>query len=492
MDLSKSKYCAYMNCPKECWLSIYKPELAQMGNTWIDNGHLVGEKAKELFGKSVDVSAVKENGAQDRTAMKDKTEKLINDGKTETICEAAFSSDGCYCAVDILHREGGGYAIYEVKSSSDAKQKYYQDIAFQKYVLEKWGINVTGTYLVHLNTDYVLDGELDLKGLFTIKDVSSDIIPFGQDIESNVAKAKAVIEQDTEPEVKLNKNCSGCDFWEYCSKDLPKPSVFDLHSFRDKWQFYDKGIITYGDVKSSGHKLSDRQRLQIEHTLNELPPEIKMKELQDFLNGLSYPLSFLDFETMQVLIPDIQGTRPYQKIPFQYSLHIVNKDGGKEIHVSFLANPDGDPRRELAESLIKNVPEKGSILAYSSSVEIGIVNKLAEEFPDLAEPLKKISVRIKDLEDVFNQYKNYYFCRAMGKFSTIKVVSHALYPEDEDMDYNNLEGVHNGTQAMSSFPQMKYMKKSEQSKLRRQLLKYCALDTRAMVKLWRKLVEVSK
>ena len=184
--LSKSKYCGLWQCPKLAWLRQYKPEEAvinAMVQARFDAGNVVGDLAMGLFGDFVEVTTY--NGDKlDLTAMIEKTESEMQKG-TENIAEASFSYNGLYCAVDILKKENGGWAIYEVKSSTKRKKKdgtyaddkevYVADIAYQKYVLEHCGVNVTGTYLVCLNGDYVFDGTLDLKKLFYISDVSGEI-----------------------------------------------------------------------------------------------------------------------------------------------------------------------------------------------------------------------------------------------------------------------------------------------------------------------------
>ena len=183
--LSKSKYCGLWQCPKIAWLKKYKPEewvlddgtLARM-----DAGNEVGDLAMGLFGDFVEVTAYTD-GKLDLQKMMDETEAEMAKG-TPIICEASFSYNGLYCAVDILKKDGDGWAIYEVKSSTkhqnpdgswtDDKEVYIADISYQKYVLEHCGVNVTGTYLVCLNGDYVFDGNLALNKLFFISDVASE------------------------------------------------------------------------------------------------------------------------------------------------------------------------------------------------------------------------------------------------------------------------------------------------------------------------------
>lgn len=495
MGLSKTRYCKYLKCPKALWLSVNKSELNAKNTAPMRNGISVGELAKGYLGSFEDATVLKDDGEQDRPAMIQRTQELLAKG-TATICEAAFSYNGCYCAVDLLHEEADGYAMYEVKSAGELNPKYLPDVAYQKYVLEHCGIKVVGTYLVHLNKGYVFDGTLDLKKLFTAEDVWDAIKPYEADLEPTIAKAEAILASDAEPEIALDIKCEGCDYYKYCACSVPYPSVLDLSLCGERWDLFHQGIVTYQDLKRSGKKIKEgRQRLQVEHELAELPAEVKKEELRQFLSTLTFPLYFLDFETYQVVVPDIVGTHPYQALPFQYSLHVVKSENAEAEAYAFLAEPKGDPRRALAQSLVSHIPKDVCVLAYHASVERGIVDKLAEHFQDdpaLSEALKNISANILDLETPFKPNKNFYYCRRMGKYSSIKKVAPALYPDDPSMDYGNLEGVHDGMQAMNAFPQMKYMTAGEQEEMRRQLLDYCGLDTYAMVKIWRRLVEASR
>jgi hypothetical protein len=208
--------------------------------------------------------------------------------------------------------------------------------------------------------------------------------------------------------------------------------------------------------------------------------------LHEFLNTLSYPIYHLDFETMQLVVPPYDGTRPYQQIPFQYSLHIEHADGTLE-HREFLGNSVDDPRRALAEQLCRDIPADACVTAYNKKFECGRLSELADTFPDLSAHLLSISNHIIDLLSPFQ--KGYCYYPAMGGGFSIKAVLPALFPSDPDLDYHNLEDVHNGTEASAAFEKMGDMAPEERERYRANLLKYCGLDTLAMVKVWEKLRE---
>ena len=495
--LSKSKYCAFVQCPKNLWLKTYKPELAAPNSSLdarMESGNEIGDLAMQLFGDFVEVTAKKPDDRMDLSEMISRTNDLILQGQP-VICEASFSYNGNYCAVDILKRENNGYAIYEVKSSTHASHIYAVDIAYQKYVLENCGINVTGTYLVCINSNYVFDGTLKLDSFFKIIDMSSEVEDEYQYVESNVNAANDIMDDPIEPLYGLSESCNTpypCAFWEHCASHLPTPSVFDLYrfGFKNEIEYYKKGIVSYDDLEHDVVMRNHIRSLQIKHELYDLGTYTDKKGIKKFLDTLTFPLYFLDFETIQPIIPEFVGTRPYAQIPFQYSLHYLESPKGELKHKEFLAVSGEDPRRAIAEQLCADIPKNVCVLAYNKGFECGRIKELAAYFPDLADHLMNIEGNIKDLIDPFRA--GYYYNRAMGGSFSIKSVLPAIYPNDPALDYHNLEGVHHGGEAMELFPKIKDMPPEEQSVARHNLLKYCELDTYAMVKVWEELVRVTK
>ncbi|MGN0807238.1 MAG: DUF2779 domain-containing protein [Candidatus Coproplasma sp.] len=494
MYFSKSKYCSLWQCPKMCWLKKYKPEEYRIDpdvEARFEAGNQVGELAKGLFGEYYDVTTKKADGSLDLTAMIEKTQRAIADS-VKNICEAAFSFGGLYCAVDILHKENGGYAIYEVKSSTDLKPIYCADMAYQKYVLEKCGVCVTGTFLVNINSEYIRLGEIDIQHFFKITDVSSLVNEEEKVVGQKLEYAEKLLANPNEPAIDIDKCCTDpykCGFWDYCTRHIPTPSVFDLYKlpFKEKIASYKKGIVSFDDLVANGVALTGIKKMQVDYALNDKGTYIDKAKIKEFLNGLSYPLYFLDFESMQFVIPQFDNSKPNQQIPFQYSLHYIERENGEIKHKEFLAQSGVDPRRELAERLCKDIPDNVCVLAYYKSYECQRIEELAKLFPDLSEHLLKIRYNIKDLLVPFQN--GYYYNRAMGASFSIKSVLPAIYPE---LNYHNLDGVHNGSEAMEIFPKIKDMPSEEAQKAREQLLKYCGLDTFAMVKLWQELVRVAK
>lgn len=497
MNFSKSKYCSLWQCPKQCWLKKYKPDEIVIDPSLqarFTAGNEVGDLAMGLFGKFTEVTTYDKNGKLDLTAMIKKTKQLLAI-RENVICEASFSFNGLYCAVDILRRVKDGYAIYEVKSSTENNYIYSVDVAFQKYVLEKCGLKITGTYLVNIDSSYVRQGGLDIQKLFKITDISQTVAEEEKVVGTNLEYAEKLLANAEEPDIDIDMHCTTpyeCGYWSYCTRHLPNPSVFDLYrlSFANKIAAYKKGVVSFEEVKESGLKVSEIQKRQVEFALEDKPAHIDKDSVKEFLSTLTYPLYFLDFETMQPVIPPFDNSRPYAQIPFQYSLHYIESEGGELKHKEFLGVSGEDPRRAIAESLCRDIPDSVCVLAYNKAFECTRIDELAHLFPDLAEHLTKIKLNIKDLLVPFQ--KGYYYNKAMGGSFSIKSVLPALFPDDPALDYHNLEGVHNGSEAMDIFPKIKDMPKEEAETARRNLLKYCELDTLAMVKVWQELLRVVK
>ena len=490
IGLSKSKYCKGIQCPKILWMDMNMPEKGEdvLFESVMATGNMVGDLARHYFGK-YDLVEFDFN----KNIMADKTKQLMESG-SENIAEAAFYIDGLYCAVDILHKNGDGYDIVEVKSSTHVTDIYIEDMAFQYYVLSKCGIDVKRIFLMHLDNSYVRHGELELEKLFALEEFTDEVKEKLQEVENNIKSIREYVSTDVEPERDIDLYCEipyECAYYGYCSRHLPEQSVFDIRRLNasKKYEYYHQGIISFEDIVREQPKLSDKQMKQVETAYYDRQDEIEPGAIKDFLDTLSYPLYHLDFETFQQAVPEYDGLSPYSQIPFQYSLHIEQEDGTLE-HREFLAKEGTDPRRAIAESLCRDFPTDVCVLAYNMSFERGVLQRLADFFPDLSDHLLAIRDNIHDLMIPFQQQQ--YYSKAMQGSYSIKYVLPALCPGDTELDYHALEGVHNGSEASATFADMPNHSPEEIQTMRNNLLKYCCLDTLAMVKVLEKLREVVK
>lgn len=485
INLSKSKYTKGLQCPKILWMDCNKPEekVDNLPQSVLTNGTKVGDLARGYFG---DYSLVE--FTHDVSKMCDDTKEYLSQG-AENIAEASFIYDGLYCAVDILHKTANGYDIVEVKSSTHVSDIYVEDMAFQYYVLTNAGVNVTGVYIMYINNQYVFHKPLDLQGLFVLDDYTDICKVKFKEVQNNISSIRSYVSASEEPTEDINEQCLSpyeCAYIPYCWKHVPEHSIFDIARLHmdKKFKYYYEGICSYEDIINKRPPLNEKQMRQAEVGFYHKPPMIDKDKVQEFLNTLSYPIYHLDFETFQLAVPEYEGCRPYQQIPFQYSLHIEHENGDLE-HLEFLAKEGADPRRKLAEQLVKDIPIDACGLAYNMSFEKRVIKELAEMYPDLAEHLLNIRENMHDLMIPFQQQHVYYEAQE-GSYS-IKFVLPALCPNDPELDYHNLDEIHNGSEASASFADLPNRSPEEIKQTRENLLKYCGLDTYAMVKVLEKL-----
>lgn len=488
-NISKSLYCNFVQCKKMLWLKKYKPEeyVDTMNQSVLDNGNEVGDLARSYFDN---YSLVKYNEVLIKMIME--TKEYLKQNK-KVICEASFKFDNLFASIDILKIDDDGMSIYEVKSSSELKDIYKDDASFQAYILKKLGYKIKSVNVMHVNSKYVLHGELNLKEFFEIEDITALARSKEKEIEENIKDINEMLDSEKEPSLDIGEQCFKpypCPFFKYCTKHLPEKNVFNINSMfmkmNEKLKYYNKGIVSYEDLIKED--LKERVFDQIDFEINKRNPKINKKEIKEFMNNLKYPLYFLDYETCQLVIPKIEGTHPYQQITFQYSLHILDKDG-KLIHKEFLADiNDKDFIRKFAKSLIRDIPDNGSVIIYNKSFEPTRNNEIARMYPEYKEELERINSNMVDFMVPF--FNHWYYKKEMEGSYSIKYVLPALYPDDPSLDYHNLDLIHNGQEASSSFLDMKDKSKEEVETIRKSLLKYCELDTYAMVKIYEKFKEI--
>lgn len=489
--LSKSRYCKARQCKKIIWLKKYKPEYAiqKARDIVLENGTKVGQLAKGLFGKYENIDF-----NENLNIMIDQTKKLLKN-KPNIITEASFNYNNNFCSVDILKNDIDGVEIYEVKSSTEISDIYLDDVSYQYYILNNLEFNIKKACIVYINNKYVKQGNLELNKLFNIEDVTEIAKSKQQEIENNIYELNKYMEEhmDNEPKDDIGIKCFKpyeCEFWEYCTRNLPKPNVFDIKGgmhLDKKFEKYYDGKISFNDLQNEN--INPKYLEQIDFELNNLQPKIDKDYIKEIIKALNYPLYFLDYETYQVAIPEIDGTRPYQQLPFQYSLHIIKEEGAAIEHKEFLAEiEDKDFIRHFAENLIKDIPDNGSVIIYNRAFEPARNREIAEMYPDLKDELERINCNMIDFLEPFKQRK--YYTKEMQGSASIKYVLPVLYQKDSELDYHNLPVVHNGEEASEAFLSLKGKSKEKQKEIRNGLLVYCQLDTYAMVKIWMKFKQI--
>jgi hypothetical protein len=475
--LSKSRYTRGLQCHKSLWLLTHSPELRTEPDASLqsryDEGHVVGELAQELFpgGVMIPFDGLSFDEQIRLTAQAMQSAKVIY--------EAAFSHNGVFVKADIMRKGRQGWDIYEVKSSTDIKDVHLNDIAVQYHVIGNSGIKVGKAFLVHLNNKYVRSGPLGLDLLFTINDVTADPMKRQPDVKKEIVRQQKML-KGKEPGIDIGPHCEypyDCDFMDHCWRHIPEDSVFDLRDRGvDKYDLYRQGIVRQCDIPLE--LLNAKQRQQVEATLKK-KNTINNVKVREFLDKLWYPLCFLDFETFQSAVPPYDGTSPYQQIPFQYSLHYRKRKGGKLYHCEYLAQPGVDPRKELIDRLLEDVPDGACIVAYNKAFEIGQLKELAKQFPCKRSKIQAIIVAVFDLMYPFKK-RHIYSWKQSGSYSLKTVLPTFV----KGMTYDGME-IGDGGAAMEAYHVMGELadKPKELAKLRTALLTYCRQDTLAMVKL---------
>ena len=488
MTLSKSLYTRGLQCSKSLWLKKYKKDVLTppdaQAQAVFETGDKVGALACQLFpeGKEIPFEGTT---FDEKIAL---TKKWMGEG-VKNIYEATFKYNDILVMVDILHiNDDASIEINEVKSSTEVKDVYLNDASIQYYVLNGLGYDVKKTNIVHINNQYIRDEELEIDKLFSIVDVTDEVIQMQDDIPTYLKHFELQLsDKENPPSIDIGKHCTNpydCDAIAYCWQHIPEYSVFNISRLRvdKKFQMYQDGIVEFHQITDiSSFSISQQVQIESEQTNKAI---INKDAIKEFIDGLTYSIYHLDFETFQQAIPEWKGISPFMQIPFQYSIHIEQEDGTLT-HKEFLAPEGVDPRYELAKRLVEDIPTDVTVLAYNMGFEKGVIRKLADMFDEFAPKLLAIHDNVQDLMTPF-QKKDYYVPSMRGSYS-IKYVLPALVPEMAQA-YKELDGVQNGGEAMQTYAKLAHMKDQEEvGRLREAILRYCERDTLAMVKVLEKL-----
>jgi hypothetical protein len=483
--LSKSLFMRGLQCHKSLYLHKHQPELRgeptpELLALW-RTGREVGAFAQNLFPGGVEIPF---DGLSKPEQLSKTREEIAKGAKV--LYEATFSFDNVFVKADILRRSGLGFDLYEVKSATEIKDHFPDDVAIQYYVLSGSGIPIRKAHLVHINNEYVRKGEIVPSELFVIEDVTKLVKEKQSSIPELLAAMRKML-GGKPPNIDIGPYCNDpydCDFIDHCWQHVPDYSVFNLKGKGvNKWELYQQRIIKLADVPVN--LLNAKQRMQVEYFLNRSEHANK-EAIREFLRNLRYPICFLDFETIRSAIPLYDDTRPYQQVPFQYSLH--RQDAKKEAakHFEFLAQPGMDPRRELTEKIIWEIPKGACVLVYNMSFEKGVLSNLAEYFPEYRKRLNDIVDNLVDLMEPFRR-RDIYHWEMDGSYS-LKAVLPVLVP---DMSYKGL-AISDGDMASEAYFAMeKNSDAEEQQNLRNALLEYCRQDSLGMVRILEKMQEMT-
>ena len=484
--LTKSRFLGGLDCDKWLWLSWHDPppyEAPAPGSIQ-ETGIEIGRKAHLLFAGGVLVDAA----PWEHTAGREVTKALTTDSSVPVIFEGAFEYDGVRVRVDVLERlPRGAWRLYEVKSGTGVKPEHIPDLAVQAYVLRGNGLQISSMGVVHVNRDYVRgEAGIEWRNFFRITGTTDDVEAAVTDVPETVSAQHKVLRKRKAPDIAASRGCSsGCDFWDRCTAGKPDDWIYYLprlsHQRFDA--LTDLGIEAITNIPEEFPLTQNQDQARTAIRTDEL---VVSPDLGKALQGYGPPAFYMDFETMNPAVPLYAGTRPYQMIPFQWSLHHVDGEGRLD-HEEFLADGRTDPRREFAETLIDAVGTSEEPVLMFSSFERRILSDLMRAFPDLRDPLDAIVVRLRDL---LSAVRGYIYHPAFNGSYSMKSVGPALAPS---IDYDALDHVADGLAAAGTFERLAASTLGPDEDavcLRAALLEYCKLDTMAMAEVLRTLMGI--
>lgn len=476
--LSKSRIISAYQCKKLLYLSLNRPKLlppiSASTQAIFDQGHEVGIEAQKRFPKGILIEA---EAYEAQKAFK-ATLAAIENG-ANTIYEATFIHNNVQARIDILHRKNSksAWEIVEVKSSTGIDEVHLKDVAIQTWVAKGAGIKISKSKLMHINNECVFP---DLSNLFTVEDVTEEINDWIKDVPKMITSIRKMLNVKKVPDNDIGPHCNDpyeCPLIEHCWKHIPEESIFILPRIGKKaWELYEDGLVDLHDKKLLKMKFNETQKRVIEVTQTGnryIDNSALKKELSTWIE----PFSYLDFETVSFAIPRYNKTRPYQQIPFQFSVQVEN--GKKVKSFEYLHDNDKDPRPQLIEALIKSIPSKGSVVSFNKGFESARMKEMAESFPKHKKALQNIIDRLVDPLPIIRS--NVYDKGFQGSFSIKKVAPSLI---GEKYSYDSLS-IADGGAASQGFISLitEELSTKERDQLRSDMLKYCDQDTMSMVEL---------
>ena len=505
MLLSKTDFLIYKNCRKNAWLKLHRPDiyrefpLSSFELNIIETGNEIDELARDLFPGGVTI---------DDRADDAYTKELI-EKQTPVIYQPLFKTDQYITACDILvwNTSTNLYDLYEVKSSTasgdgeSSKRKtkdYLVDMAFQKIVLDDLSTPLGTINLIRLNKEYVRNGELDIHELFLIEDHTGDVTELANTLSEEMADSFEYLSKTDEPDRYcdcLRKGRAGfCTTASYSNSFLPEYPIHDISRIGNTpkkfGELIDMGIYDIHDIPEGYFPEESNYNLQVEVAQTNTA-HIDQVGIREFMDKIQYPISYLDYETFPSAIPRFDGYRPYQQIPFQFSLHVQESPDTELIHHEFLFTETTPPDQPFFEALQKHLPNNGSIVVWNKTFECKIINeKLMDRIPESRVFLEDLNNRVVDLMLPFQGLKKenlpvLYQHKDQRGSASIKKVLPVLVPE---LSYANLDIQEGGTASdtWNRIVSGEFIEKEKNSQ-EIALKKYCELDTFAMVEIYKQL-----
>jgi hypothetical protein len=444
----------------------------------MEQGREIGELARTLHPEGILVDS-----AAGATAIEE-TKRLMADSAVTVLFEPAFQAGQLTTKADILTRTAGGWHLIEVKSSfsdTDSLKDLIKDVSYTAMVLGLCGVSVEHVSLLLLSRDYRYGDPPS--SLFCDVDVTDEALGQAAELQQTRQEMETSMLAAQLPEAKLGSACRSCDYFktDCLGKGIPH-TVLELPAVSLKKLSADR-IVAMEDVPLT-FKLNERQKRAKEAAISGntwVNPLLK-----GALDTVKWPCHYLDFETIATFLPLYPGGACHEQILTQFSIHHRSSADGELSHSEYLVvDPQRNCELELAEKLISALGSDGSILVYTE-FERKRIEELMAKFSGLRDALSGILQRLVDLHPIVRD--NIYHPEFRGSFS-IKKVLPALV-KDPELSYQNLQ-IADGGSAVTAFARMARGEITGQAaeETRANLLRYCKLDTLAMVRLHELLLE---
>jgi len=482
--ISKSKFVAGCQCLKRLYLQVHEPDLAAepeaAAEAIIEQGREVGMLARQLFPGGVEVH----NEGLDKAVRT--TREIIGNRDVPAIFEGTFEHNGVLVRVDILHRHRDGrWRLIEVKSTTDVRDHHVLDVAIQHRVVRRSEIDLASSCLAHVNRDYIYQGgAIDVHRFFRIRNLTRQVERLQAELTIQLRSEFRVLAMPEAPNIPAGRQCGNpftCEFFDHCNPPIPEDHILRLPRIHASTvaKLAELGVQSIRDIPEN-YPLSGRLRRAC--TSVQVGKPWFSPELKDELKGLKYPLYYLDFETVNPAVPRFAGMRPYDLIPFQWSVHVQRQPGAAPEHFEFLATDASDPRPAFISALCDAIGDRGTIMVYFQQFEFQRLSDLASWLPEFSARIKKIQSRLWDLLPII---RNHVYHPAFGGSYSLKSVLPALVPE---MSYEGMD-VADGRAAGIAWESLVHgaLDRDESQRIRKALLDYCGQDTLGMVRLVEKL-----
>lgn len=491
MLISKTTFLEYLYCPKNTWLKLHKPELlerftlSEFELNLVEQGNEVEAYARNLFPGGVQVVTSGDEACRETTRLMA--------SRVPAIFQATFVIDGFIAKADVLawNKDKECWDLYEIKGTNslkeDARERdHVDDVVFQTSVLRRAGVKAGSQYVIHLNKEYIRFGDLDIEKLFIKEDITEKAGRKLQEIEGLMEQAKKDLIRTDEPEggceCHYESRGNHCTTFAYSHPEVPEYGMHDLvrigNSKKKLVLMVDNEWYRLEDIPED-FELTDNQRHQIRAHLSG-KPHVSEDAAREELSKLNFPLYFLDYETYAPAIPMFDGYHPYQRIPFQFSLHILRSPDAKLEQFEFLKVSAEDPSEEIAKLLEQHIEPKGTVIVWFQTFEKGVHKEIGERLTQYRPLMERINSQVYDLMEIFS--KRHYVHPGFRGSASIKKVLPVIAPE---LTYEDLS-IREGMQASNSWWEMITSGTSQARKgeIEKGLKEYCGRDTYAMYVIW--------